>query len=296
MTHSRYSFAKAPIGNNNLDQDSAGEEAVQEIIRRTLESININDHRDHDDFPDVGYGTDDSWNVTRRRWARNKGGGDNHSTGTVKVVRRRRRVVNRGKALANLPGVPWPHLESQGDPDTSQDDDDDDDEEMAALAAEQTRQQTVDYFRSKVSQISKEYSVGRSATDAGSVLPSKQLVSQVSPDSVFTFALASRPQLVRRSTTTTTPTAAVADVLTTTPSSRSSVTTQENRSPSPSSSPLRRRGRRRAHNIELDSRLVQHVERARASVISFSTSTSTNTSTNTSNTNSNTIPNHPPFE
>jgi hypothetical protein len=287
MTHSRYSFAKAPIG-NNLDQDSSGEEAVQDMIRRTLEGIDIDDHDHvHDTFEDAGYGTDDSWDVTRRRWARNKG--DNH-TGTVSVVRRRRPVVNRGKALANLPGVPWP-LGNQDDLDSQDgDDDNDDDEEMAALAAEQTRQRTVDYFRSKVSQIPKEYSVRRSASDAGSVSNSK-LGSQVSPDSVFTFALASRAQRVRKSTTTSptaTATAAVADV-TTTPSR--SITQQE--SESPFASPLSRRGRRRERpdvcHIDLDSRLVQHVERARASVISSSSS-------NKSNSNSNAIPKYPPVE
>jgi hypothetical protein len=285
MTHSRYSFAKAPIG-NNLDQDSSEEEAVQGMIRRTLESIDINDYG-HDDSEDVGYGTDDSWDVTRRRWARNKG--DNHA---VTVVRRRRPVVNRGKALANLPGVPWP-LGNQDDLDSQ----DDEDDEMAALAAEQTRQRTVDYFRSKVSQISREYSVRRPAADAGSVSNTK-LVSQVSPDSVMTFAIASRAQRVRESTTTTTTATATATTedVTTTPS-RS--VPQESQSPSPSSSPLRRRGRRRdrpivgninttnrLHNLDVDSRLVQHVERARASVISSSNNTS----------NSNRIPKYPAFE
>lgn len=262
MTQSRYSFAKAPIGGNNLDQaDSSGDEAVQDMIRRTLESIDINDHSGHNDdsFEDVGYGTDDSWNVTRRRWARNKQG--DNDTGTVTVVRRRRRpVVNRGNALANLPAVPWP-LGNQGDLDSSQDGDSDDDE-MAALDAEQTRQRTVDYFRSRFSQLSKDHS------------------SQVSPDSVLTFSLASRAQRVRKSSSSPTATAAIADV-TSTPSR--SVTEQESQSPSSSSSsPVRRRGRRR-HRPDLDSSLVQHVERARASVI-FSSN------------NSNTIPQHPLFE
>jgi hypothetical protein len=263
MTHSRYSFAKAPIG--NLDQDSSEEEAVQDIIRRTLESLDM-DGFDHDDSEDTGgYGTDDSWEVTRRRWARNKGD-------TV-TVRRRRPVVNRGKALANLPGVPWP-LGNQDDLDSQ--DDGDDDEEVSGIAAELTRQRTVNYFRSKVSQLSKEYSVTRPA-DAGShTSVSPKLVSQVSPDSIMTFTFATRSQQIRKSATETT---AVEDV-TSTPS-RS--ITQESRSPSSSSPPRRRRRHNRPvcntnnglHTLDVDSSLVQHVERARASVISSNSNTNT---------------------
>lgn len=239
MTHSRYSFAKVPIG--NLDQDSSEEEAVQDMIRRTLESLDNDDH-DSNDFEDAGYGTDDSWDVTRRRWARNK------RDDMVTVRRHRRPVVNRGKALANLPGVPWP-LGNQDDIDSQ----DDDDEEVAALSAEQTRQRTVEDFRSKVRQLSKD-------------------VSQVSPDSVWTFALANRAQQVHKSTITT-----VADV-TTTPSRG---VAQESHYPSSPSSPRRHRRRRyrpdcntnRLHSLDLDMSLVQHVDRARASVISTNTNT-----------------------
>jgi hypothetical protein len=262
MTHSRYSFAKAPIG--NLDQDSSEEEAVQDIIRRTLESLDM-DGFDHDDSEDTGgYGTDDSWEVTRRRWARNKGD-------TV-TVRRRRPVVNRGKALANLPSVPWP-LGNQDDFDSQ---DDSDDEEVSGIAAELTRQRTVNHFRSKVSQLSKEYSrVTRPASAGSHTSVSPKLVSQVSPDSIMTFTFANRSQQIRKSTTETT---TVEDV-TSTPS-RS--VTQESR-PSSSSPPRRRCRHNRPvwntnkglHTFDLDSSLVQHVERARASVISSNSNTIT---------------------
>jgi hypothetical protein len=71
------------------------------MIHRTLLQRRLdNDDHDGGDSKDAGYDTDDSCDVSRRRWAHNK-------RDTV-IVRRRTVVVNRAKALVNLPSVQWP--------------------------------------------------------------------------------------------------------------------------------------------------------------------------------------------
>jgi hypothetical protein len=198
---------KVPIG--DLDRDRSEEEFVQDIISRTLESLDSDDHdhdHDHDDFEDTDYDTDDSRDVNWRRWARNKRATD---------IDQREPVVNRGKGLVNLPAVQWP-LVNQDDQDDNDSQDDGDDDEVAPLTAEKTHQRTVDYFRLKGSQLSRKSSVRRPAAAGYNTSVSALLVSQVSPDSVLTFTLASFGQHGRKSTTTRTGTAVVADATTTT--------------------------------------------------------------------------------
>jgi hypothetical protein len=298
------------VDNDSLDQadtsSSSDEEAtaagVQDLIRRTLASLEISIDSDDNNcndtdftFWDGSYDTDDSHDVTRRRWARNhttkgSGGGGGGGTGPLPVKdtvirvparRLRRPVVHRDKALANLPGVPWPC----GNQDLDDDDHDNqdevyssDDDELVAAAAEQTRQQTVDYFRSKVSRLSETYSVvSRSSPGTSSSSTSRSSATQsprrhhllshhhhahahVSPDSVLTFSLAANShgqQVVRkdkRSATTfiASSATALAQEATVTPTTPCrNVTTQQqdesHYSRKASSSPLRR-GRRLARN------------------------------------------------
>jgi hypothetical protein len=207
-----HTIAKAPpldVVIQDLDQVSLDEEeeAVQDMIRRTLESLadddkvkNVNDFDDDDIDDDAGYETEDSWDVTRRRL-----GVD------AVIVRRRRPVVNRDKALAAVPAVPWPMGNQDNttvdcdtvDPDCT----DDDDDEVAAVTAASTRQRTAQYFRSKVSHLSEHYtgekysskrpatygmmssSVKQSSMSSLPALPQRPF--EVSPDSVLSFSLAS---------------------------------------------------------------------------------------------------------
>jgi hypothetical protein len=69
------------------------------MILRIVQPRFDNDSHHGGDFKDAGYDTDDSCGVCRRRWARNK---------RDTVIVRRSNVVNRGKALVNLPSVQWP--------------------------------------------------------------------------------------------------------------------------------------------------------------------------------------------
>jgi hypothetical protein len=192
-------ITKAPIG--DLDQDRSEEDLLQDIVRRTLESL---EHEHHDYFEDTGYDTDDSRDVNWRRWARNKGDTD---------IVRRRSSVKRSKVLTDLPGVPLP-LVNQDDQDDN--DSQDDDDEVTPLTAETTHERTVDCIRSKGSQLSGKDSVRCPAAAGYSTSVSPPLVSQVSPDSVLTFSLASFVQRGRKSTATPTAIAAVADATTTT--------------------------------------------------------------------------------
>jgi hypothetical protein len=168
MIHSSY-ITKASLG-DMLDQDHSEEESVQDPVRRTLDSLDVENH-DRDDFKDTGYDTDGSWDVTRRRWARSKGD---------RSVLRRCRMRNREKVPIDLPGLPWPVV-NQDDKDRQ----DADVVEVAPITAEQTCQRTVDYFGSKGSEL-----------------------SQDSPDSVLAFNRASRGQHGRKSATNRAATAA----------------------------------------------------------------------------------------
>jgi hypothetical protein len=69
------------------------------MIRKTLQCRLDNNDRDGGDFKDVDYDTDDSCDVSRRSWARNK---------RDTVIVRRSTVVDRGKVLVSLPSVQWP--------------------------------------------------------------------------------------------------------------------------------------------------------------------------------------------
>jgi hypothetical protein len=231
MIHSRYtSTATATTTTKalvvgDLEQDSSQEEAVQDMIRRTLESLDFTDDPLDFDFEDAGYGTDDSWDVTRRRWARNHKSADGKTdnptgsptgnpTGDAVMVRRRRPVVHRGPALANLPGVPWPY----GNQDVKvNNDNNDDDDEVAALAAQQqTRQRSLDYFRSKQALLLPHH------TSESSL---------VSPDSVLSFTLASRgqqqqqPDVWKSSSIPATTTATTTTATTTTADATTTITT-----------------------------------------------------------------------
>jgi hypothetical protein len=294
-----------PDSSSSSSDSSEGEAAVQDMIRRTLASFEMDDIAN--DYSSIRYDTDDSHEVTRRRWAARKGDTFTTSTGTLptptvitRVPRKLRRpVVHHQQALANLPGVPFPDDDDDRDDDLdSLDDSSDDDysEEVAAAAAEQTRQETVDYFRNKVSQLSENFSVvSRSNTGHSPVSPRRQFAHPtVSPDSVLTFTLANVRK--QRTTTTSTPLTAETTVTTPTPTPtpttpRRSVIEQHQQqdesshchySPKVSSSPssplrrgrrLARNGQHRSHNNHVH--LAQHVERARASVIgNFSPSSS----------------------
>jgi hypothetical protein len=182
-------ITEASIG--DMDQDRSEKESVQDPVRRTLDSLDVENH-DRNDFRDTGYDTDESWDVTRRRWARSKG-----DMGIV----RRCCMRNRGTVPTDLPSVPWP-LVNKDNKDCQHDDDD---VKVAPLTAERTCQQTVDYFGSE---LSGKYSMRRPTAVGAHTLVSPLLVSQDSPDSVLTFTLARSGQQLRKSATNRTATAA----------------------------------------------------------------------------------------
>jgi hypothetical protein len=96
MIYSTY-ITKAPIG--DLDQDSSEEEAVQDMICRTFECRLDNHNHYSGDSKVAGYDTDDSLDVTQRRWPRNKGGRSKMRRGESKKSPRQpaKRAVAFGK-------------------------------------------------------------------------------------------------------------------------------------------------------------------------------------------------------
>lgn len=157
-------------------QQQQEEISVKAMVGQVMQHIDSSSDSSDDNEEYLGYETDDSWNVTRRRLAAK------HAPPVQ--PQSQRKTVNRDTAMANLSSIPWP-----GDSSSSTDNaDQEDDDEVARMNLQSTQ------YLNKIHQLSQAYTVRHSSTrnqprsrrrTENTVDKSPRSAWQVSPDSVL---------------------------------------------------------------------------------------------------------------